>query len=123
MTQIFGLFRIPTLSGMGAWSQIDRAWPTQNSQSQHVHFVTCPHRRRISGQLPSNRRHRRRIRCFLSIPREEEANGEKGTRKIGALRHDSEAGIILKRCFLNYLENKQGPSDFSIDPPGCDHCR
>ena len=44
-------------------------------------------------------------------------------RAIGALRHDSEAGIMLKRCFLNYLENKQGPSDFSIDPPGCDHCR
>ena len=37
-------------------------------------------------------------------------------REVGALRHDSEVGAILLRCFLNWLENKRGPSDFAIDP-------
>lgn len=35
-------------------------------------------------------------------------------RSIGALKVDSEAGQLLKRCFLNWLENK--PESFRINP-------
>ena len=40
-------------------------------------------------------------------------------RAIGALKPDSDAGQLLKRCFLNHLEHK--PESFKIDPNNFNH--